>query len=101
MATLTELFTVINDSDLQDKVAAACLIAADIIRTEDAGTANHANRLLWAKDVFSNPRGVATAVTAAVVAANNGATVAQITNANDSSINTAVQNAVDIFATGA
>ena len=49
MATLQEIYTKLNDSGLRNRVEAACLLEAKAIVTEDAGTANHAERLAWAK----------------------------------------------------
>lgn len=48
MATLQELFDMRNDSPLKNKVAAAGWNAAKDIFTEDPGTVNHAERLIWA-----------------------------------------------------
>ena len=100
MATLAELWTLLEDPALKEKVAAACLIAAETIRTEDAGTANHANRLKWSKKVFENPVQAGDDVLKAVLAANNGSALAAITGAADNVIQTAVDAAVDIFADG-
>jgi hypothetical protein len=101
MATYTELRTLINDSTLKDKVAIACLIAAETIRTEDVGTTNHANRVKWAKKVLIDPDGNADDMLRALLAQNAAATVATITSATDATIQTAVNAAVNIFADGA
>ena len=101
MATYAELFTLRSNSDLKNKITVACIIAAESIRNEAPATANHDNRLLWAKAVFANPEVEADRMLWAVFAQNASATVAQITGATDAAIQTAVNNAVNVFATGA
>lgn len=100
MATYVELFELRSDSTLRNRVAVAMIVAAETIRNEDGGTANHANRLLWAKAVFEGSLSQAADMLAAVVAANKDATVAAITTATDAAIQANVDAAVDIFATG-
>ena len=46
MATYMELRGLFNDSDLDNKIEVACIVAAQTICNEDGGTANHANRLV-------------------------------------------------------
>ena len=81
-------------------MAAACDIVADAIRSEAAETPNHANRLVWAKEVLSQPFESAVGMLREVLAANAALTVAQITAATDAAIQVAVNNAVNLFATG-
>lgn len=101
MATYNELFSLRANDDLRNRIAVACVVQAETIRTEDDGTANHANRLLWAKQVFADPIGEAARMLWAILAQNKALTVAQITAATDAQIQTAVGNAVNVFATGA
>lgn len=100
MATYTELRGLINDPTLKDKVSVALLIAAEAIRTEVGTTANHANRVKWAKKVLQDPDGNADDMLRALLAQNANASVTTITGASDATIQTAVSNAVDIFADG-
>ena len=100
MATYSELFVLLDNSDLQDKTAVAVIIAAKSIGTEAEATPNHANRVLWARGAFENPRAVAVVMLRAVLAAHAGLTVAQITSATDAQLQTAVDAAVDTFARG-
>lgn len=100
MATLTELSSLLNDGPLTDKTKAACLVAAQAIITENSGTTNHANRLKWAKKVFQDPVSQGTLMLRAVLAANSTATLTQINSASDSTIQTAVNAAVDVVADG-
>lgn len=101
MATYTELFELRGNSTLRNRVAVAMIVAAETIRNEDGGTANHANRLLWAKEVFQGRLPQANDMLTAVVAANKDATVAQIASATDAALQANVDAAVDVFATGA
>ena len=99
MATYTELYDLRANSALKNKIAVACILAAEAIRTEAAATPNNANRLVWAKAVFADPDREAGRMLMAVLAQNSGFTVAQITGATDASIQTAVNNGVNVFAT--
>jgi hypothetical protein len=99
MANYAELLLASENDTLRNKVRVACIIAAEAIRTEDAGTANHANRVAWAKTVFANPNSEAERMLWAVLAQNKNAALAEITGATDASVQTAVNAAVDVFAT--
>lgn len=100
MASYTELRELFGDATMKNKVAVACVVAAEAIRNEDAGTANHASRLVWAKKAFGNPNGVADEMLMALLAAYKDASVATITGATDAAIQTKVDAAVDVFADG-
>ena len=100
MATYDELLQAAKNGALTDKIMVACFVAADAIRQESAGTANHDNRLAWAKAVFENPERERDRMKWAVLAENKGLTLAQIVGASDAAVQTAVDQAVNIFATG-
>lgn len=100
MATHTELFSLRNNSELRNKVVSAVVIAAETVMNEDGGTANHVNRLLWAKAVFANPNSEAGRMFWAVLAANSAASLETITGASDSAIQTNVDDHIDLFADG-
>ena len=100
VASYLELHDTQSNNELNRRVQAACAIAAETIRGEDVGTTNHANRLTWAAGVFVDPGGESRRMLWAVLAANKDSTVAQITGATDAQIQTAVDTAVDLFATG-
>lgn len=56
MANYNEIFDQIYSNPLFEKqVIVACLTAADTIIHEDIATANHDNRLIWARAVLVNP----------------------------------------------
>jgi len=101
MATYLDLFNVHSNDDLRNRIAIACIVAADAIRTEAPTTVNHANRMLWAKRVFEDPNSVASSMLWALLAANKGASIANIENASDNAIQSNVNDAIEVFATGA
>lgn len=100
MATYTELYNLMVNSDLANKVLSACVIAAEAIRNEAPATSNHANRLKWAKNVLRNPEGIRTPMLRAILGQNAAVTQANILNATDNTIQTNVNAAVDLFADG-
>lgn len=100
MATYAEIRDLFTDSSLRNKVSVACIVAAEAIRNEDAGTTNHANRLIWAKEAFSNPLTTSEEMLMALLAANKDETVATIQGASDAAIQARVNAAVDVFADG-
>jgi hypothetical protein len=100
MATYDELLLAAEDPGLNKRVRVACVIAADSICNELATVTNHVNRMLWAKSVFQNPQTEAQRMLWAVLAQNKAASLAAIIGANDATVQTAVNTAVDRFATG-
>jgi hypothetical protein len=100
MATLSELHSLFGNNDMLVKVESAIVVAAETIRTEDVGTTNHANRLIWAKAAFTNPRQFRDEMWRAMLGANESASIATILAATDSTIQNNVNAAIDIFADG-
>lgn len=101
MATYRELNTIYEAGTLIAPITAAVAIQAEVVRNENGTTANHANRLIWAKQTFSDPRAMALRMMWAILAQNAAAAKASIETASDATILTAVAAAVDVFATGA
>ncbi len=99
MATYSELYGLWYESGLRNRVTVAVVVAAETVQGEDAGTPNHANRLVWAQQTFLNPASIAHAMFRVVLAANKDVTVEAILSATDVSIQGAVDTAVDTFAT--
>lgn len=99
MATYAELLQAANDDGLRQKVMVAVLVAAEVVRTENAQTVNHANRLAWAKSTFQNPEPARDSMVRAILVQNRAVPVATILAADDATVQTAVNNAVDVFAT--
>ena len=96
MATLQDLFDMRNDSVLRNMVAAAGWNAAKDIFVEDAGTPNHAERLVWAvKALRDNGTGetVSDIFKASIVLLQDNA------SPTDAEITTAVGQVIDKFAT--
>jgi hypothetical protein len=100
MATYAELLSALDNEALLAKIRVAIWVAADAVRAEDTGTINHANRLLWAKAALQNPDSVAKQMVPIVLAQNRSATLAEIVGATDAQVQTAVNTAVNVFATG-
>lgn len=116
MATYLELADFLSPestSGLRKKVAVAAFVAADNIRSEvDDGTASAKQRKRFAQRILQTmpnqsyiyrPDGgyaltPIEAIFRAVLIANKGASVAQINNATDAQIQTAVDNAVTFLA---
>lgn len=98
MATYAELLTASENATLRNKIRVAVIVAAEVVRTEAAQTANHTARLAWAKRVFESPVVEADRMMWAVLAQNRAATLAQITGAADDTVQTAVNAAIDVFA---
>lgn len=96
MATYAELFALGTNTELRNKVVVAVTIKANAIATSGTPTQLEIN---WAKDAFSAPIKTAEMVYHAVLAANAGATTAQILGASDVLIQSSVDDVVDkIFA---
>jgi hypothetical protein len=57
MATLAEIYNLKNSSSLRNRIAVALTKAAEDVRNEGAGTANHAERFMWATGLLSSARG--------------------------------------------
>jgi hypothetical protein len=101
MATYDELLQAAGNTNLLNKVRVATFVSATNIMTESNATANHVNRMLWAKSVFAEPTLAGSRMMWPVLAQNKAATLAAITGASDATVQTAVDAAVDVFATGA
>jgi len=101
MATYAELRQLFNDNDLRNKIEVACIVAAETIRVEDPeATTNHANRLIWAKAVFTSPHAASEQMQMALLASNKDAVVGTITGVSDADLQTLVDAAVNMFADG-
>ena len=98
MATYSELIEASNHSPLIDRVRVACLVAAEAIRNEADTVPDHAARLAWARGVFANPEAEQTRMLWATLVQNRAAPLASIKSADDSTVQTAVTAAVNLFA---
>ena len=100
MATYLQIAAIATNNILLEQMTVAVAIQADVIRQEAGATANHANRVIWAKQAFSDPKSMAIKMIWAVLAQNQAATDTQIRTATDASILSAVAASVDTFANG-
>jgi hypothetical protein len=103
MATYLELYELRSDEVLLSKVLVACIISAEIIRTNgDTGTpwdaANHASRLIWARKVFADPNTESTRMYYCILASNRAVSKTVIQSATDTIIQEQVNSHVDLFA---
>ena len=98
MATYFELLTASENSDLRNRIRVAVVVAAETIRTENPATANHTERLAWAKGAFASPDAAAETMMWPVLAQNKAAAYAAIVGASDASVQSAVDAAVNVFA---
>lgn len=97
MASYIELYDLASNSDLRNKVSVAvCVKAKDLI----ALASPSATQMQWASKALAAPVAEATKLLPYVLAANSTLTVAQITGAADSAIQTGVSNAVDKLIAG-
>ncbi len=92
MATLTELQDLAHNNDLRGKIERAITITALAITKEVSPSAE---RLQWGSDGLANPDDQVQLMLNYVLAENSAATIAQITTATDSAIQTNVNDAVD------
>lgn len=97
MASYLELVEASQNSNLRHRIAVACVVEAETIRTEIDTTPNHALRLAWAKSVYKAPGTAADAFIWPVLAQNKAATLTQIVDASDAAIQTAVGAAIAVF----
>lgn len=100
MASFAELVTASANAGLIEKIKIATLIAADAITTESTNVAHHSARAQWAVRVFDQPDVEAVKMVWPVVVKNRAFTLAQITGANDASVQSAVDACVNIRAAG-
>ena len=98
MATYLELRELFTDSTLTNRVQTAVAIAAEEILTEADTAPNHSQRLQWAVQAIVNTRTVAQDALKLVLAANAGASVAQIHGATDAAIQSNVDAVIDEWA---
>jgi hypothetical protein len=97
MATYQELHALTHNAEILNRIMAAVAILADEIRTELPATANHAERMAWAKRALTNVDGTARGLMWVVMAQNRTFTVAQIDGATDAALQTAVNSAVELL----
>ena len=95
MATYQELMDCSSDSGLRQRMAVACVIAAEAIRTNGSATTAQLN---WAREVYAAPTTMADKMMWPVLAQNAAVAKASILGATDAALQTAVSAAVAVFA---
>lgn len=100
MATYDELLSAAGNTNLINRVRVATFVAATAIMSEPDTAPLHAERLQWAKQVFADPAAHGLRMIWPVLAQNKTAPLASITGASDAAIQTAVDAAVNTFASG-
>jgi len=97
MASYTDLFGLRSNSVLINRIAVAVTIKAQVYVDT---TPTDADQLTWASRVLTSPRPEAEKLLHYLVAADNTATISQITGASDAAIQTRVDDAVDALVAG-
>jgi len=91
MASLSELRTLFNRSDLRNKVTAALVIAAQVELSATPGTISGR---AWAIDALSASESWSDVAFKSVLAMNSGASIENIKTASDATIQAAVDSLV-------
>lgn len=97
MATYAELLQAAEDDGLNKKARIAVIIAADLVRAESVGTANHTARLAWASKAISDPLVEAKRALWCALAQNAAVAQASILSASDATLQTAINAAIDLL----
>lgn len=106
MATTAEQIALGNDTDFRQRVRTLFLAEAGVVYNENAGTANHAARALFASKLFQNP-GLADILAPALATRTNlaGSTVTYdfslqsvVTDASDAAIRSQIATDWNLFA---
>lgn len=98
MASYLELHNLASDPDLRNKVQTAVMVAAEGIGANAA--TETVERKAWAQQAVRNPQQFAQIALRLALAKNKALTVAQISAAADASLQTAVDEMVDLMAAG-
>lgn len=87
MATYSELYSLLNDDALRNRVRVAVVVAAQSILVDGASTAD---QMSWAAAALGSPESEGQKAFRAVLAGNAAATVGQITGADDATLQAGV-----------
>ena len=104
MATLLQIYNILYGDDyrpLTNRTISAVLNAANAVINEDPGTANHANRLVWAQAALASREGLSAAADEMFVGVCSNPTIQTTGNdATDNDIQFVVNSLVNSYATG-
>jgi hypothetical protein len=101
MASYSELMSVVTSSAgdaLKIQVRVGVVIAANTIANEGTGVANHAARLIWAKQAVTSPDSEADKMLWALLAQNAAVPLSTILSVSDATVQTAINAAVNLLA---
>lgn len=99
MATYSELHNLlVQESEVRNKVKVALIVAAKVVYDENPETLNHTERLIWAGGVLSNTEVEVGKAFPILLASFKDQTEAQIKDASDSDVQTAVDNHINFLA---
>lgn len=100
MATYQEILQAAENDVLNQKTRVAVIIAADFVRGQAGNPpANHAQRMAWAARAIRDPITEGKRALWCALAQNAAASLATILAAPDATLQTAVNNAIDLLAT--
>jgi hypothetical protein len=99
MATYLEILAAAEDDNLNRKARIAVIVAADAVRAEGSGVANHTARLAWAARAIDNPVAEGKRALWCALAQNAAASQAAILNASDATLQAAINASIDLLAT--
>jgi hypothetical protein len=97
---LIDQYNLAYSGNLPKRVCAACWTAAVNILNEDAGTANHANRVLWAKAALQEAVSGTMVKRITVDCAQNASIAAAGEAATDNDIQFIVNSRAGVYADG-
>lgn len=98
MASYEEIYNMSQEEGFRQRVTSAVADVANDVRLEDAGTPNHAERLVWASAAMRNPNDMVYDVIYGVLIANKAYSQEQILNSTDVQIAESVAALVNLFA---
>lgn len=101
MATYEEIYKLRvsgNTASISNRCQVAVAKAAYDIMNEDVGTANHANRIIWAKSALADPGPKATEMIWQVL--SNATIASSGENSTDNDIQFVINGLINNFATG-
>lgn len=96
--TLATRYALVKDGAFTNKLQMAIWIAAAAVKSEPAGTPNHANRLIWAKKAVKKDSDPDEMRTVAINASANDAIGAAGAQATDADIQFVVNSLIDDLA---
>lgn len=95
MADYDEIYDLFTDPELLTRTEVAVVVEADVIRQDGAATEGMKN---WARAALNEPKRIAKQALRVMLAMNKALTVAQIKQADDTALQSAVHSAIPLLA---